>query len=493
MTSPSTLLAELEDVIVNGARATRRHRATEATLAGLPLALRLLAAVPAGALVLLGIGWLAGRELVPLPVPLIAAIAVFGPILVLAILAFRAANRPIPGDLALATVDRELGLEDRLQTAAELLRIPDRTPFMQAALEDAARFTLEARERRLRLRRAALLDRRNFLWIHGAIVLLVLLSVLPRPEAATSRSTAEAPAAGSLEARSEPTPGPEERPEDPPAAPVERESTSGRAPEGGGVSPPQAAVPETEDELRASRGRTAAGRSADAAAATGASDSKGSPSNQSQASTPSARKPAKKPRQPTKPSPEPETNAPKQEDESGSTAGRGAATGSQRSPAASRWSSRDQVTSEEEQDLEDEDDVDDEIEENEARGGVQPGLRDRKPPVNRDLSIGFGNMKNPDANGRGGPGDQKKSRGVATLVLGVPIPDHVKGRPNPGRTKVTQERVRPEPEESSSVTATSRPPRQESTGPLDRSPLSPWMRRLVRDWFLSRQSTPREP
>ena len=49
MTSPSTLLAELEDVIVNGARATRRHRATEATLAGLPLALRLLAAVPAGA------------------------------------------------------------------------------------------------------------------------------------------------------------------------------------------------------------------------------------------------------------------------------------------------------------------------------------------------------------------------------------------------------------------------------------------------------------
>ena len=36
---------------------------------------------------------------------------------------------------------------------------------------------------------------------------------------------------------------------------------------------------------------------------------------------------------------------------------------------------------------------------------------------------------------------------VASLVLGVPIPDRVKGRPGPGRTKITQERVEPEAEE----------------------------------------------
>ena len=75
--------------------------------------------------------------------------------------------------------------------------------------------------------------------------------------------------------------------------------------------------------------------------------------------------------------------------------------------------------------------------------GLQPNMRDRRPAANRDLTIGFGNEPNPDANGRGGPSEQKKSRGVASLVLGVPIPDHVKGPPNPGRTKITQERVQP--------------------------------------------------
>ena len=114
---------------------------------------------------------------------------------------------------------------------------------------------------------------------------------------------------------------------------------------------------------------------------------------------------------------------------------------------------------------------------------MQPNLRDRKPPVSRDLTIGFGNQPNPDANGRGGPSQPKKSRGTASLVLGVPIPDRVKGQPNPGKTKVSQERVEPRRERAPAAQAEARTPRSGPTGPLARPSLEPWMQDLLRAWF----------
>ena len=128
--------------------------------------------------------------------------------------------------------------------------------------------------------------------------------------------------------------------------------------------------------------------------------------------------------------------------------------------APSDWASTSQAATPDDEDLEEEDEVDDEEEEQESRGGVQPNMRDRRTPVNRDLQIGFGtNRPNPDANGRGGPGGQKKSRGVASLVLGVPIPDRVNGQPNKGRIRITQQRITPEAEQSDPVAAQDRLPR----------------------------------
>ncbi|MEC8493875.1 MAG: hypothetical protein VXZ39_03060, partial [Planctomycetota bacterium] len=142
------------------------------------------------------------------------------------------------------------------------------------------------------------------------------------------------------------------------------------------------------------------------------------------------------------------------------------------------------------QEIEDDEETDDDEEEQENRGGVQPSLRDRRPPVSRDLQIGFGNRPNPDANGRGGPSEQKKSRGVASLVLGVPIPDRIKGRPGPGPTKITQERIEPEAEDAAAVTAGARAPR---SGELERPGalrLDPSLRAMVRDYFLALRRTP---
>ena len=168
---------------------------------------------------------------------------------------------------------------------------------------------------------------------------------------------------------------------------------------------------------------------------------------------------------------------------SGATAGKGTGSGSSKNPGSTDWQSKDQVSSDEEQPLGEDAEVVDEDEESEARGGLQPSLRDRRPAVNRDLQIGFGNQPNPDANGRGGPSEQKKSRGVASLVLGVPLPDHVKGQPNPGRTKITQERVEPRSDTSDVALASARKPREQPIGALAHHELEPWMRELVRSFF----------
>jgi hypothetical protein len=69
-------------------------------------------------------------------------------------------------------------------------------------------------------------------------------------------------------------------------------------------------------------------------------------------------------------------------------------------------------------------------------------------------------------------------------VLGVPLPDHVKGQPNPGRTKITQERVEPRSDTSDVTPASARKPREQPIGTLAHHELEPWMRELVRSFFL---------
>ena len=247
---------------------------------------------------------------------------------------------------------------------------------------------------------------------------------------------------------------------------------------------------EVGDDVKETRGSLGAGRPADASSSQGSSNSKAAPSNQGQSSKqPPDRKPLEKKQSPKKPGSDDAPPKKKTEsEESGSTAGRGSSRGSNKNPATSEWASKDQVTNPEDEAVEDDDEIEDEEEEQESRGGIQPNLRDRKPPVNRDLRIGFGNRKNPDANGRGGPSEQKKSRGVASLVLGVPVPDRIKGQPNRGKTKITQERIEPKDEDAQAIPAEARAARAGPQGRIPRYELEASLRRLIRTYFL----TPRE-
>ena len=95
-------------------------------------------------------------------------------------------------------------------------------------------------------------------------------------------------------------------------------------------------------------------------------------------------------------------------------------------------------------DIEDEP-IEDETEEQQQRGGVMPMRRQDQRPAARELSI---SGDGPPDQGRGGPTPPKKSRGTASLVLGLKLPDQIRGQPNPGTAKTSIEQIPPRPQDA---------------------------------------------
>jgi hypothetical protein len=73
--------------------------------------------------------------------------------------------------------------------------------------------------------------------------------------------------------------------------------------------------------------------------------------------------------------------------------------------------------------------------------GGQPLLSDRLGAPSRELGMS-GKKSDLPPEGRGGPGDLKKSRATATILSGLPVPVHVKGMKQPGKSK-SQARAMP--------------------------------------------------
>lgn len=396
---------------------------------------------------------------------------------------------------ALGEWDRQCGLSDRLTAADEFLGTSTRSGFMEAAVEDADAQMERVRAAELRFSHTPG-TARGFVgpaFVATGLFLACLWAGGWSPASADPGDgiVVELPPA-TVAQDTVPEGEPPVREPEPAPAGVEGQQ---RPPDEEASSETHASDAVDEEVNKETQGMTGSGRSSAAEASTGAGSAQGTPSKQGQISKPGERQTnaKKKPSKPKAPPKSDDKAKKNDEQESGSTAGRGSSRGSNRNPAASDWASKDHVNTPDDEDLDDEDDVEDEEEEQEARGGMQPSLRDRKPPVSRDLSIGFGNQPNPDARGRGGPSQPKKSRGTASLVLGVPIPDRIKGQPNPGKTKITQERVQPRAEPASAAAAEARPAREAPSSALRRQELTPWMQALVRDWFLrQRTRTPND-
>ena len=386
-------------------------------------------------------------------------------------------------DDALGRVDHELDLHDRLRTADEFLAVPDRTSFMEAAVNDAASH-LEAARTVALPDRGARPETRAALAATSAF-LLVVAALLATPERLARIRKPAAQTAGLDEQTARRS---ESRPVRNPVVPPRTDSQRPGAPPTGAAEQKEAAG-QAGDRDRTKKATAATGRTA----RTGGSGSKarsadasGAPSAAGRASTqklkPKARttRAARKRKRNSKPIP---PRAPPQRD-SGATSGSARSSGSSRNPTASQWKTRDTPPDDFDEPVPDDEEIDDESEENESRGGMQPNLRSRKPPANRDLGLGFGNRASRRANGRGGASPRKKSRGTASLVLGVPVPDHIKGQPNPGTTKVTRERGDPEREKADAAEAGPRTKRSAPAGAVPRAELPPWLREMVRRYFL---------
>jgi hypothetical protein len=126
----------------------------------------------------------------------------------------------------------------------------------------------------------------------------------------------------------------------------------------------------------------------------------------------------------------------------------------------------------------------DEDEQEKSTGVNKPMDKTKAPAVDRNLSTQPPQEGEP-GNGRGGPSEIKKTRGVPTMILGLPVPDRVPGTPSPGRSKVTQEYTRPKEESHPTVAAQSHDPRTGPIGHIEQPDLLPWRRALVEQYFMS--------
>ena len=171
----------------------------------------------------------------------------------------------------------------------------------------------------------------------------------------------------------------------------------------------------------------------------------------------------------------------------GSAVSQGSSGGGTMSPVEHSWSQREQSVEGDREEQPSEEDVLDESQSSQQRGGIQPMLKDRNEAPSNDLSIS--GEEGPPGTGRGGPTPPKKSRGTASLVLGVPIPDFVRGRVGPGTTKITHERVEPSVMPGDPAQSVEVRPREVPEGPCPRFAPPPGFFAIVREYLVALHSS----
>ncbi len=423
--------------------------------------------------------------------PWLGGWVVFGLVLVIAAVPFVRAilderARDVPVRDAAERLDRAAGSRGRIAAALDLSARPAGA-FEAAAIADGAAALERARDLEPEAPVRRLPSIAEYAGAYVGALALVLATYLPIASGATEpnppvrvatgAATPVAPRADEPEPASARAQRPAPRRPEPTAAPLSR-----RAERTGGVRRPS---PSSSGDLQKASGRMGQGKSGRARRARRASSARGTPSaGDTGKGQPEPKRP---PRPPKKPKRDPADakvlprKRPEQQ-RSGATVGQAGSGGGTMSPIDSPWSQRDRGDTEPLPENDSEEDIDEEIEEEEARSGTQPKLRDRRSATSRDLSIGG---PGEGGDGRGGPSPQKKSRGTASLVLGVPVPDFVRGLLNPGTTKVTHERVEPVASPGAARTAAAVAPRTRPEPPVAPVRVDPSVRRTIQT-FLSR-------
>ena len=436
------------------------------------------------------------------PLPVVIALTLLLPLLAVgvAVLAVPFRLRPARA-AALARYDELLHSRDRLVTADEFLRsnslseVSLQSAFMQAAVHDT-RATLHA----------ALAHTLPPLphppWqspvgsLAGGIgaVLLLLLTQLD-PGTATPRSAAPPevirPVAEVASVNRPASPPPVSRRAARPAATPPASEPAGAEDASKSQDRTTRRQPKQEDALD---GQTGSGGSSLARSSNAGSQAAGSASSQKSQpmKRPDAKPPAEDPQE-TASSSKPKRPPRKQEGgpmslDANSGQGKTSTSSGSQNPFEATEES-DKTGQGSQLDAEDEG-AEDEDEQEKSNSVSKPMGNTKEPAVDRNLS----NQPPGDdpGNGRGGPGQIKKTRGVPSMILGIPVPDRVPGVPSPGRSKVTQEFTRPKEEAQAPVAALSPLARTGAIGHVEQPDLVPWRRALIETYF-TRLRQPLDP
>lgn len=427
MTRPSdTLAAALAPVAAEARRLARRRLRNAVTVT---VARKLAAPAVFGGLLWVTFG--AGPGPTPIPAWVLPIVIALLPVALGAAAASRIGTPTLYG--AARALDARAGSHDLASTAVEFADETD--GFRALAVEDGL----------ARLRTHVALERETplepFPWTRwaGAVAFSALLAWLP-PLGGRDVPTSTPPEADGKNDAARTTPTSASRPAAPRPTPASKPADAGKESramasvkkaggEGGAGAGASGAGGGSKGDEAAGAGKagtTAKASKAASAAGAGGSGATGGAGGES----PPKAEPKRTPKAPPKPQPE----AAKKPEDDGGASGGAARAGGRAAPSAERPREGETPDRPGGDDDAPDEDVDDDKEKSEQRGGVSPLRKDRPTPPARELSI---SGDGPPNDGRGGPTPPKKSRGTAALTLGVPLPDAVRGRPNPGTAKTS--------------------------------------------------------
>ncbi len=433
----------------------------------------------------------AGLKLWPFGMFATIVIALALPILVVAgcVLAEFARHRA-DRRMCLALYDRELGLKDRLQAADQYLGKANRSDFEEAAVEDARAYADEALARELP---PIVIRPPDWVPAHrrlGALAVVLLAAALwigqySASQAAIGETALAASIPGELRDNSELRQIIPEPLEPRPASLAAKRNTQAEAPRSEDSEREGELEPQEYSSQRQSSDRGAAGSDAKRSnqsrqAQSGASGQQAEKQEQDDSES-KKRASRKKPRESGQQRPDQPKEA------AGLKSGKGDMSGGRM--AASDHASAQDKTRQPEPEGDSDDGDEEEDEEQKAGSASKPLINQRKAPVNRSLTPSAdGGDERDDLNGRGGPGGLKKTRGVAAMLLGVPLPDYLQGKVNPGRMKIQSEQGRAEEHQADLAQARERPARDATVGHALHREIPPAGRELVRNYFVAQRT-----
>ena len=487
----SDIARGLDQVVVRGRRQLHAWAAKEAL--GKAFAHLFAAALVVPCLALFGgLAGLFGPSLWPVSAAATVVLAIVAPFAIVGIYALVIVLREqTDRRICLTLFDRALGLKGRLQAADEFLLRGQRSPFEQAAVEDAVPFVRQALDAELPAVRTPPPELRPRRWPLGVVAVLVLAAAML---VAGLPSVQDAPTTALPDDMPTELVAVDETAREEAAEPPLPKEASRRSLVGRRLAALSEAASRGERE-RTARSETGTGdaRSSSAKSSTAASLARQAgkaAAGVSGEGTSRENKPRARPDKPRRENPSRPKQAKEEQPETskGVSGGTGRSSGSRTSssdqPPADDKARNDEAESDATDDAEEEED-----EEQKAASASKPMLNNRKAAVDRSLTpSGLGDQEDERNNGRGGPGGLKKTRGVAAMLLGVPMPDHLRGKANPGRIKVERERADPEPKTSLAASAGDRGSRHESIGYVPHLALAPWMQVTVRDYFLAERA-----